>query len=289
MPFREGNMKALTSLTLILLSAWMFVPAAFAGDDAALDTALDLMAADEYAGAALVVKDILREAPGDGEVWYFLGRAYNRMNRFARASDALVRAGIHGFEGPDLEREMGIALLGRGHERKALLSLRRARPDDAEAAYFRGMAASRLGLEVEAARSFDIAASNPEFEDRVSRFRSSAPVPKDRERPWEVSINVGMDYNDNVTLSPDVTPFPGGAEPEGDFQLNLSATGAYTFFQGRDAKAGAGQSPGGPRRPLPPPQPEAEPCLSLILYGASEDVFSPGPEPALTKCRGRGI
>ncbi len=231
-------MKVWTSLLMIMLFGWVILPATPSAEPADMETALDLMAANEHAAAALVLKDLLRDAPEDSELWYFLGRAYNRMNRFERASEALVRAGIYGFEGPDFEREMGISLFGRGYDRKALLSLRRARAKDPEAAYFRGMAASRLGNEDEAARAFDVAAADPAFEDRVDRFRSAASRRRATERPWSVTFNLGLDYNDNVTLSPDVTPFPGGAEPEGDFLYNLTATGAYTLLRSRNTEIG---------------------------------------------------
>jgi tetratricopeptide (TPR) repeat protein len=231
-------MKILKVFLLILLITGMIAPAVSAGSQADLETALDLMAAEENAAAALTLKNMLEKNPADMEAWYFLGRAYNRLNQFEKALDALIQAGILGFEGPDWEREIGIALLGRGLNRKALRALQKARPNDPEAAYFRGIAATRLGLREEAAQAFSVSAADPVFEEKARRFQAAASYPATRDKAWDVSLNLGLAYNDNLTLTPDFTPFPGGARPEGDFQYDLAATWAIAFYRSRDMEIG---------------------------------------------------
>ena len=203
-----GRISAL--LATVLLCVGFTAMAAERNEAGAVpDSVSKAMAAGEYAKAAEQLLEIVKKEPRNAQAHYLLGKTCNHLRQYRRAEMALAVAVRLGLRTPDVQREVGIALAGLRSYELAIERLRRARPDDARAAYARALVALKLGLEDESKSALEIAMRDPKYRARVQRLvgaaRPSLPLrlPQEADRKWRLQLGLTAGYDDNVTLRAD--------------------------------------------------------------------------------------
>jgi len=104
----------------------------------AVDQAIDQMSRLNYAGAADRLEGHLKTKPENARAWYLLGLCRNRLGIYEEAYAALTNATSFGASTPALHRELGFALQGMNRRGAALIHLRKAGENDADAWLARG-------------------------------------------------------------------------------------------------------------------------------------------------------
>ena len=160
-----------------------------------------------------------RSAQACAEALFFAGSYEECLPVFEKAAALDAQTGIKALY------YTGIAQLKLGRTDKGVSALRtlvRKVPGTREAA-----SATEILAAVEDA--FNQAAA--EAETRQQAVVKAAPRRPTREKPWNLTLNMGLEYDDNVSLIPDSTAqLPGDVSSKGNARLVHSLGGAYRII-----------------------------------------------------------